>query len=453
MKRSNAMAARILYWLTGVGVLVELLGLRLGLLNHFFFDTMHADVQGFDYFSLPKAWINLTLGYSEYDTFRAPLYGPHASWYLSHPAVAVWLGSWLSLFPPMVSYGVFTLLSLGMMAAIAWLLAREAEDALTRAVIWFVVLTAFPTYWMLYVGNVQALLVLALALVFVGMLRLARDRPHGAAYLLAGLLLSLLTKPVVLLMLPLLLLLRETRKATARALGIYVLVSVIFEVVPLFNPEAIGLSRVAYLAFHPQFVREHMNIYANHFQLTPEMKDNSIHWLNLVAQSGMRLMHVDVYSLPVFLDTLLHTRTPDWIYALPTLAVLVLMLLVARREPTRERLYLALLLLLAASLAFFTTYPTVWEYQYTSVLPVVAILLLVPRELFSSRALRLSAIVLALCAWLPSLYVLTEGHELTAGMLTLVRLDRVVPVTLLFVLLLAVVALALSSGRTDEVRS
>jgi len=103
----------------------------------------------------------------------------------------------------MTSYGIYTLLSLGMMAACAWLLARESQDALTRRLIWLLVLGAFPTYWMLFVGNVQALLVLALGMLLTGFFRLTYcPAKHGETLVLAGLLLSLLTKPVVVLMLP-----------------------------------------------------------------------------------------------------------------------------------------------------------------------------------------------------------------------------------------------------------
>jgi hypothetical protein len=438
------MLCAALPWLTGAWLLVELLSLRLGLLNAFFFDAMHADVQGIDYFSLPKAFLSLTLRHSAYDTFAAPAYGPHITWYLAHPALAIWLGSWLSFFSPDVSYGVYTLLSIAMMAACAWLMTRQSETLLVRHTIWLLLLGAFPTYWMLYVGNVQALLVLALGMLFTGVFTLTY-RGRGEGLVLAGLLLSLLTKPVVLLMLPLLLMLKETRRAAYRALAIYAVVSVMTEIVPLFNPQAIGLRNVFWLALHPSVVRNTMNIYTNQFQVNAWMKDNSIHWLNLVAQSGMRLMHVDIFSLPVSLDTLLGMHTPDWIYQLPMLLVLALSIAVARIKDRRLKLETALLLLMATSLTFFLSYPTVWEYQYTSVLPVAAMLLLVrERSAFYARAC-MGLFALAACAWLPSLYFLTEGKPLTPTVLTLIRIDRVAPVTLLFLVAVALIARAVVS--------
>ena len=433
--------AQVLPWVTGIWFFAELLSLRLGLLSPFFFDTAHADVQGIDYFSLPKAWLNLQAGHSLYGTFDPPPYGPHFTWYLAHPLLALVLGGPLSRLDPMDSYGVFTVLSLAVMAACAWLLARESDDALVRRGLWLLLLGAFPTYLMLWVGNVQPFTVLGLTLLFLGMLRVLRRGQAAGAYVLAGLLISLFTKPVVLLMLPLLLLLRETRRQAFWALGIYLPVSLLCLVVPAVNPEGVGLSRVVWLVTHPAFVKATMDIYANGMALTPDMRDNSVHWLNLVAQSGFRFHHIDVDSLPAFLDGIFGTRTPDWIYWTPTLAVLSLSVGVARLREDARRREAALLLLLAASLNFFLAYPTAWEYQYTAVLPVGAVLLLLgPRSLLGP--LRAWCLGLAAFAWLPSLYVLLGTGAPTARQVALVQLDRVVPVTLLFLLLTWVVGKA-----------
>jgi hypothetical protein len=436
----------VLPWFTGAGVLVELLSLRLGLLNHFFFDAMHADVQAIDFYSLPVAFLNLHAGRSMYDTFGPASAGYHLTWYLAHPALAVVLGSWLSLFDLSTAYGIFTMLSLVLMGACAWFMARMSADPLVRRFIWFLVMTAFPTYCMLFVGNVQALLVLALGMLFTGVFALA-FREKGENLVLAGLLLSLLTKPAVLLMLPLLLLMEQTRRAAIRALVVYIAVSVLFEVVPVLNPEAIGLNQVFWLAVHPQVVRSTMNIYANHMQVNAWMKDNSIHWFNLVAQSGMRLMHIDVYSLPVFLDTLLGFETPSWLYDLLLVALFALQVLVARIQDTPRRLQMALLLLMASSLAFFLAYPTVWEYQYTGVLPVAAMLLLArERKAFFASAVRWM-FPLAACVWLPTLFFLIDGKPITGAMLTLIRLDRVLPVTVLFTGMIILIVRELRSAH------
>jgi len=446
MSTIRSWLVKALPFITGACLLVQLLSLRLGLLNAFFYDAAHADVQGIDYFSLPKAFLNLAAGRSAYATYDPPLYGPHSTSYAAHPALVVWMGSWLSLFAPMTSYGIYTVLAVGMMAACAWLIARESSDALTRRLAWLLIMAAFPTYLMLYVGNVHALTVLALAMLLVGVYRLTSSR-RGEALILAGLLLSLFSKPVVLLMMPLLLMLKETRRAAVRALVIYAVVSAVFEVVPALNPEPIGLKQVAWLAVHPAFVRENMNLYTNRFQVNVWMRDNSAHWFYVIAQSSARLMHIDIYSLPVFLDTLTGTRTPDWVFRLPLLLTLVLSVLAARIADARLRMEAALLALMATSLVFFLGYPTAWEYQYTSVLPLAAMLLVVgERGVFYSRS-RWWMFALAACAWLPSLYIFTDGRPATPAVLVTIWMDRAIPVTLLFFLMTAELIHAVWMGR------
>ena len=63
------------------------------------------------------------------------------------------------------------------MAACAFLLARETQDPLRRRLIWLLLLGSFPGYLMLWVGNVQALTVLGLTLLVVGLLASLLVRP------------------------------------------------------------------------------------------------------------------------------------------------------------------------------------------------------------------------------------------------------------------------------------
>jgi len=215
------------------------------------------------------------------------------------------------------------------------------------------------------------------------------------------------------------------------------------------NPQWIGFSQLTWLALHPAFVREKMNIFANHFQVNMWMRDNSVHWFNLIAQSGARLVHVDVFSLPLFLDTLTGTHLPGWLFQLPALLALILSFFVARILNARLRMEAALLLLMATSLVFFLGYPTVWEYQYTSILPVAALLLLAAEQNVFYRRWRRWMIGLAACAWLPSLYVCTEGSPLTSHTMILIWLDRVLPATALFVLMITVLVRFLWSAHKN----
>src|ERR1700684_353690 len=97
-----------------------------------------------------------------------------------------------------------------------------------------------------------------------------------------------------------------------------------------------------------------------------------------------------------------------------------------------------LLLLMAISISIFFGYPTVWEHQCTSILPVGAMLLVLrERGVFYQRARRWM-IGLAACAWLPTFYVFTAGRALTRPVLLTIWADRVLPVTALFCLMAAV---------------
>jgi hypothetical protein len=80
-----------------VGVVVfMLLSLHFGWLNAFFFDTEHADVQGIDYFSAPKSYLNLLEKRSMFDTWGGALNMDHTQlgiWPIRH-LVFLWvLGS------------------------------------------------------------------------------------------------------------------------------------------------------------------------------------------------------------------------------------------------------------------------------------------------------------------------------------------------------------------------
>jgi hypothetical protein len=88
-------------------------------------------------------------------------------------------------------------------------------------------------------------------------------------------------------MLPLLLFTKETRKTTIKSLVIYGIVSLIFIVVPMFNPEGVGLQKL--MTLNTDFIKQNMNIYKNNFVLNAFMKDNAMHWFNLIAQSEYKL--------------------------------------------------------------------------------------------------------------------------------------------------------------------
>lgn len=422
-----------------------LLSLKTGWLNAFFYDSANLQVQGIDYFALPKTFLNLKEGISMFDTWGGTPYGPYATWYLGHPAFGVLVCSWLAFFPPWTSYWLFVGFSFLLMLIAAWLVAERAVSLFTKRLAWFLMLFGFPAFWMYYVGNMHAPLILALTFIFlaIDIFSLPALNPQNKLqanrYLMAGLLISLFTKPIVILMLPLLLLIKETRCTTVICLLIYAVVSFLFIVVPVLNPEAIGLGKLLQIATDFSFIKNNMNIYQNHFVLNAYMKDNSIHWLNLIAQSDYRLMHVDVFSFPVFIDTLLGFPMNAAWYKLPIYITLLLSFFVPFISNKTIKFQTALLLLFTISLTFFLSYNTVWEYQYTSLAPVLALLpVLYEKNVFYKKWIPV-LLVMGFVVTLPNLYFLLHGKEITPFFLFLIRFNRVVPVVIMFIIMLVII--------------
>ena len=154
-------------------------------------------------------------------------------------------------------------------------------------------------------------------------------------------------------------------------------------------------------------------------------------------------MHIDVFSLPVFVETILGHATSSALYKIPVYLGVLLSFGVALIDDKKIRLEAALLLVMALSLTFFLSYNTVWEYQFTSALPVVALLpLLKNKNVFYRRYIPLLFIT-GLCFCLPSLYFLVHnGDYQSAASLTLIRLDRVIPALLIFIVMILQVAVA-----------
>ena len=375
---------RLVPWLTVLGMLVQLLSLHWRWLDRALQPAVAGGptLRGTDYWCLPTAWVNLLAGKSAYDTWAHPLVTSVSTWYLAHPILAVALGSWLSLFPVSVGYWVWTGVSLGLLAMAARELAGLADhSAPARRWVYLLLLTSSATYLLLWAGNSHAILVLGFALAIRALVDLGHSvdaesvcRAHDR--LMLGLLLSLFSKPLLLLALPGLILIPETRGTAARTLLIYVSVSAACILLPPLNPAAIGLREVVSLALDPAWVRDHMNIYLNHFRLNPYMRDNSIHWLNLVAQSGFVLGHVQIFSLAAFLAVAVGQPRLTWLPLVFLFATLALSLLVARLPEGAPRLNGAVLTLLLLGSSYFLAYPTVWEYQYTGALVVAAARLL-----------------------------------------------------------------------------
>ena len=227
-------------------------------------------------------------------------YGPYATAFLSHPMVAVAIGPWTVPLAPWTAYGVFVAVSLVLLAISAGAIACQIEGRLLRAFTLFALFCSLPTYLMLWIGQMHVLLVLAVALMLAGLVGLERDEQgstRSLRMLQIGLLISLLTKPVALLALPVLFATRETRRALILPVATYAAVSVLFLLTPALNSGGY----------------------------------NGIHWLNMLnASSSPNPMYslvfpreldlvnnAEVYCLPVYLQRLTGAPVPWVLLKLP----------------------------------------------------------------------------------------------------------------------------------------
>ena len=447
-----------------ISPLFFLLIIEQGLLDSFFFGAKYASVKGIDFFSLPKSYLNLLEGKSMYASWDPPIFAERSTWYISHPGFAFFTGPLFAFLSPSNSYAAFVIFSSLLLCFAGFLWATQAKTIKNKLLLFALTVFSFPSFWLLYVGNIHAVLILALSLVFLGLLVLIKNekmKAWGLGYkglLFAGLILSLLSKPLVILFVPPLVILKNTRAVTASVLLVYLIISFIFYIVPAFNPEAMPLSRLAAeLLTDDQFATK-LNVYANEFRLNEYMRCNSIHWLNMLAQSSDKLYHIDIFSWPVFVDTLFGINTPSLVNKLPIFLCWALSLGLLKVAAESLRLEIGFLLVLALSLSFFLSYNTVWEYQYASVMPaVVAILAYLgflrssckkakdnkPLEMPASLAkvLLTACLVLAIFIYLPSLFfILDPNYEGKLGF-SLIRTTRVLPVLSMYLVLILLVLL------------
>lgn len=428
--------------------------LALGAHEPLFFGSGERGGQGIDFFCVPKAYSNLLAGRSAFDTWSAPSYGPYATWFVLHPAVAVWVGGYLWFLPPWLAYASWVAITIGLLVASAALISRHAPTAWRRMLVFAVLLASPLTYRLLYVGNVHAIVLLATTLVLVGLHELAAKASPAFGIsprwkLGLGLGLSLLSKPVVLLVLPALVLVRATRRPALAALGVYALLSAAFVFLPILNPEWVGPERLAWLVTHPGFARRELNVYEHGFVLVPDMLDNGMHWLHMLTQSGYSWNHVELFSLRALLSEV--KAIPSGALNLCALLPLLLSLILLRMPSQSAKLRALGWIVIAALAAHFLGYSLVWEYQYTQLLVAAAALLALPLVIEARpRAAELLALGLLLL-FVPTPYGWFRSGGLSTWELAVMRLFRVVPATLLALAsVIAVVATARAKIRPGE---
>lgn len=434
-------------------VCIMLMSLKYGWLDSFFWAAQHANVQGIDYFALPKSFLNLLEHRSPYDSWHGAIYGRYATWYLAHPLFSVLVMSWFSWLQPWFSYAAFVLFSLLIMMYCAFLFAKLTKNKSEKLIYYAFFLLSFPLYWMLYVGNMHAPLVLSVTLIYIAiheMLNEYTEKTYNKKLLL-GLLLSFFSKPIALLFVPALLIVKETRLTMMIALLIYGLISFLFIVTPWLNPEGVGLGKLFHVFLDFNYIKETMNIYKNQFVLTEYMKDNSVHWFNLIAQSGFRLNHIENFSLPVFLDTVFGKPLSSHLYNFALYFCLLNSFLLAFIKQSALKLQVLILTLMTANLSYFLSHNTVWEYQFTSVIPILALIFLQKDKHIFTKMQLIFILIIGCFFYLPSSYFLIDSSHITFFSISLIRASRTIPAFLLFlVIMYQSIYLTLRAFRGDS---
>jgi Flp pilus assembly protein TadD len=397
-------------------------------LDRFVQGTYHGQ-RGLDFFQIPRGYDNWLIGNSILLTDVSD-YGPYASPYLNHPFLAMAIGPWTAPLAPWTAYWVFVVVSLGLLLVGARALASAFQTPAERGFVYFALFGSLPTYLMLWNAQVHVLVVLAVALLLAGLMRLSEqpglEKRYGR-WIQLGLLISLLSKPVVILMLPVLFLLPETRRKLFMPLAVYAVVSLLFLVVP-------GLNAGGF---------------------------NGVHWLNLAdAGSGTRQflnrlfpMEFDLlrgkalYALPLFVDRTLGCEVPPLVFRLPLLAVLLMSLSPLVLDKREDRLRGALVTILLCIHAHFLCYFAVQEYHYTTLLPTLPVMLWLWRRESVPwlRRLLMTSFVVSLLVFAPTACFLAKGDAHRFADINL--LERVVPVAVSFVCLAAYGLASVWRGR------
>jgi len=396
-KRSDMLIAGCATILT---IVLFLFSFRYRFLDQFVIGSWHGNI-GADFFSVPRGFLNLLQNTSMFDT-AASSYGPYATQYFFHPAVAVLLGSWLSLFSPMVAFWVWVVCSIVLLLYAGHLFRQDS------AVAYPVMICSFPVYLMLWNAQMHVFTVLALALVVSGVLdywhernQLSRDRK-----IMIGVLVSLLTKPMIVIVLPYLLVNRELRRPLFVAGLAYAGVSLACVFLPPLNPAG----------------------------------DNLIHWTNIVQESGkINPLKAEMFSLPVFVKLLYPVNFyTGFIVKLPLFASFIPLIWFGRLRTGNRRFAFSCLGVSLVIFSYYLAYTTVWEYHYATLYPVlIGIWILIVRgEIFRIAWMKWLFLACGATLFLPTTAFLHRNDLVNIfDWITLCRATRVVPIVIGYLLL------------------
>ncbi|HYO22045.1 MAG TPA: glycosyltransferase 87 family protein [Flavisolibacter sp.] len=361
-------------------------------LERFLVGASHGKI-GLDFYSVPRSFINLQHDKSIFHTGFAHWYGQYATLYFYHPAVSILAGSWLSLFSPDVAFAVFVAVIAALLLYAGFLWTKHFTSPTARSLVLLLTACSLPGYLLMWNAQMHIFTVLSVAIILSATIDLYNGK-NSSTKLIAGLLISLFTKPIMLLWIPALVIVKETRPATVRALVIYAVVSAIFFLVPFLNPEG----------------------------------DNYIHWKNIVSQSRRVEQHVEYFSFATTFPLPLPGKLKNSLYLLTPLLLCASVLWLIKMRDAQKKLRALIVLLLALLVSYYFAYTMVWEYHYTTIMAAMPCLLyLYKTSEGKERRWLLYAFIAGLLLYLPTTYFLLD--ELNETNTFIMHLTKVIPAT------------------------
>lgn len=367
--------------------------------DNFLVGTAHGHV-GFDFYSVPRSFINLQHGQNLYNLEYAGWYGPHATPYYYHPAISILVGSWLSLLPAKTAFAVFVMVIAALLLISGHVWAAYFTDPFKKKLAVLLTACSLPAYLVMWNAQMHIFTVVSVVLLLTAILDMLNGK-SAQKKLVAGLLVSLFSKPLILLWVPGLLAVKETRAATIKSLIIYAMVSAAFFVVPFLQPQG----------------------------------SNITHWENIVNQSTSVGQDKEYFSFATTFPLPLPGKLKNSLYLLVPLLLCISSLRLARIADSKKRLRVLLLLLLALLASYYFAYSLVWEYHYTTLLAAVPCMLYLYSVSKAGEKRHWKYVfITALSLYLPTTYIFR--HDLAPGLALIMHLCKVLPVTVLLVMLI-----------------
>jgi hypothetical protein len=389
----------VIYGLGVATLLAFVFSLKYHFLDFIFVGT-YSGYQGWDFFQMPCAASDLLHGLSPYLLHEAGCeYAPWAARFYLHPLAAILPGGLLYALRPWLAYTLFVAFSIGVVLGLYWLFARLAPDLLRRSLIFLCLAASWPLYLMLWMGQAQIFVLLSFGLMAAALFAQREGWSRRASVLLAsGLLVGLLTKPLMAPIALMLIVARETRKATVTALVAYGLLSLVLLVAPGLNPEAKPLSVLLDGTETPrEFGRDNGNL---------------VHWSHMWRANPGRERGGDreVMSLIeiVALDQKGSPIIGAWLRVGAGLSLLVQVWAVGSSRTSAARLRQLRLASVLVAGFYVVFYSQVFEYHFATLAlaPVVLLLILPDTRDRQARAYLLLGLVAYIPFLLPSIFPL-----------------------------------------------